>query len=153
MKKWAIIITVLFNAFMWAQTTVSDADLPEAVSKSFKRAYPAAFNVNWEREGQDYEATYVDNGKTMIVYYDSTGKVKRYDKEIDAGELPQIHVQRIRELYANDFRIQKVILRDYTSTNPTYFVTVQRGSFYYKFTFEPQDMNDHTVYIQRTNPN
>lgn len=152
MKK-LVLLWILISLQVWGRNQINELDLPQNVSKNFRKQYPSAMNVVWEKVDNEYEASYTDNGKTFWVHFDETGAVTRLDKEIEATELPNIHVQKIRELYANDFRIMQVVLRDYTSRRATYWVTVKHSSLFYNFVFEPLPNNEHSMYIQRMSRN
>jgi|GEM_PF-772795 len=61
---------------------------PEAVKATIVRLYPTAKKLTFEKEKNDYEASFTDNGKAMSVVLDATGKVKETETEITASALP-----------------------------------------------------------------
>lgn len=150
MKKLILVIATVLSYSLWAGNEISELNVPQKVSKSFRDQYPNVQNIVWEKVDSNYEVSYTDhNNRLFVVSYDKTGIVKRMDREIDVAELPEVHVAKIRDLYANDYKILKVMLKDYTAPTPVYLVMVQNKTFYYKFVFETQDTEDHILQIQR----
>ncbi len=149
MKKLILVIATVLSLSLWAGDEISEANVPELIFKKFYKQYPAVNTVRWEKIEKSYEVSFVENGKSFAISYDTNGIVKRQDCEMDANELPTIYFQKIKELYANDFRIVKVFLKGYSSKNPTYLVTIQHGSINYRFTFEYVNTNGQSMYIQR----
>lgn len=149
MKKFILVIATVLGLSLWAGDEISEANVPELIFKKFYKQYPTVSTVRWEKVDQSYEVFFVENGRSLALSYDSTGRINRQDCEIGANELPSIYLQKIKDLYANDFKIVKVFLKGYGSKNPTYLVTIQHGSINYKFTFEYVNTDGQSIYIQR----
>jgi hypothetical protein len=149
MKKLILLMATVLNLSLWAGDEISEANVPELIFKKFYKQYPTVSTVRWEKVERFYEVFFVENGKSLALSYDSSGRIKRQDCEIEATELPGIYLQKIKDLYANDFKIAKVFLKGYGSKNPTYLVTIQHGSINYRFTFEYVNTDGQSMYIQR----
>lgn len=80
-------ITLLLSLNVYSQ--VPKLVLPESVQNAFNILYPGVENVEWEKEGSDYEAEFVYNDSLRSVLIDIKGIVletetEPYDKkEID----------------------------------------------------------------------
>jgi hypothetical protein len=79
----AIIAVVGSVAFVQAQDKT-----PEAVKSAFKKAYPGATKVKYEKEGKDYEVAFVLGGKEMSAVYNANGGLLETEEPVGAGQLP-----------------------------------------------------------------
>lgn len=81
----AIAITITTGAF--AQKMNADK-LPVAVKSAFAKEYAEAKDVKWDKENNDYEASFKMKGEDLSVLFDSKGMVVETEKEIAVKELP-----------------------------------------------------------------
>lgn len=107
MKALQLLILGLFVAFSFAcsesksktgdqdeteqqdSTAETGSDIPEAVTAALQAAYPDAADVEWESEGEYYEAEWNVDGKEFEVVFDKDGKVMMTESAIDVSELPE----------------------------------------------------------------
>ena len=61
---------------------------PATVSAAFNKSFPGSSKVKWEKEKSDYEAGFMQNGKTMSAVFDSKGSLKETEVVIKTSELP-----------------------------------------------------------------
>jgi hypothetical protein len=100
------VITALILTFTIVQCFGQKAneEVPSAIKAAFAKSYPTVKKVKWNKEGNDYEASF-DQGKTDIsVLFDATGSVKEVENEIDKSELPNA----VKNLLAKDYAGYKV---------------------------------------------
>jgi Putative beta-lactamase-inhibitor-like, PepSY-like len=87
-------IVITISAFVCAgllcnaQSTKKVA-VPEIVQQAFKKLYPAAKDVEWEKDGDNYEAEYEMAKEEISVVFDSKGTLLETEKEIEVKSLPQ----------------------------------------------------------------
>lgn len=58
------------------------------VLTGFKRDYPAATVVTWERESKAYEANFTLDGTKMSALYDAQGKQIEWERAVSTSALP-----------------------------------------------------------------
>lgn len=63
-------------------------EVPEIVQKAFAKAYPKITDVDWEKEGDDYEAAFEDSKEEFSVVIDAKGNILEVEKEIKKEDLP-----------------------------------------------------------------
>jgi hypothetical protein len=87
-----------------ARTTVS-VSVPPSVQSSFTMDHPAASNVVWAQNGDWYTATYLENGRSTRVYYNSgayyadKGESYRMSLPMLNGYVPEDMVAKATEMY------------------------------------------------------
>lgn len=86
MKAKYFLIGILLVSFtVFAQET----KIPKSVKDSFSKLYPKASDVKWDKENQDYEASFKLDGKDMSVILDKDGKVLETETAIEISQLPK----------------------------------------------------------------
>ncbi|MBZ5858694.1 PepSY-like domain-containing protein [Flavihumibacter profundi] len=65
------------------------ASPPVAVVSAFEKAFPGSSKLKWEKEGPDFEANFVQNGKSGSAVYTSNGQLKETEWDIPVSELPK----------------------------------------------------------------
>jgi hypothetical protein len=88
--KFIMIISAFFCASLSgnAQST-KKVEVPEVVQQAFKKLYPTAKGVEWEKEGNNYEAECDMAKEEISVVFDSKGALIETEKEIAVKALPQ----------------------------------------------------------------
>lgn len=77
------LLLISFTAF--AQQT----KVPQTAKDSFSKLYPKATEVKWDKENNDYEASFKLNSKDMSVIFDSNGKALETETAIEVSMLPK----------------------------------------------------------------
>lgn len=100
MKKYALIgIAGLISFGSFAQK-LKEKDVPTAVVAAFHKQFPEAKEVKWEKEKENYEASFdlkkVDNS----VVFDESGKFIESEIEIKMSELPKGVVEYVQKTYS-----------------------------------------------------
>lgn len=86
MKAKNLVIALLLISFTaFAQQT----NIPKAAKDSFSKLYPKATEVKWNKENQDYEASFKLEGKNMSVIFDKNGKIMETETAIEISQLPK----------------------------------------------------------------
>lgn len=102
MKK--IILLLAIAAFcMQAQAQrLMAKQVPAAVTAAFAKAYPSIKDVDWSKDGVNYEAEYDLSKKDMSVTYDAVGKLIETEMEIAASALPPSVMDYVKKNYKED---------------------------------------------------
>lgn len=90
MKKALFIISAaaLFSCGTSAQD-LKTSDVPAAVKSAFEKLYPSVKDVDWEKEGANYEAEFDLSKVETSVVFDATGNLLETETAIAISELPK----------------------------------------------------------------
>jgi light-regulated signal transduction histidine kinase (bacteriophytochrome) len=89
MKKLTfILIFIMVTGFLMAQK-IQSKDVPEAVMTAFQKEFPAAKIAKWDREENNFEASFDNNKLDQSVVFDAEGNVLEVEVEIKISEMPQ----------------------------------------------------------------
>ncbi|MCB2219318.1 MAG: PepSY-like domain-containing protein [Bacteroidetes bacterium] len=76
-------------------------DIPAVVKNNFQSQYTKSTEVEWEAEGDYYEAEFLENGKEMSAVYDTQGNLIETETEIEMDALPADIFTYISETHPN----------------------------------------------------
>ncbi|UPT71012.1 MAG: PepSY-like domain-containing protein [Flavobacterium sp. JAD_PAG50586_2] len=99
MKKSVIIVVALVLSTIAFAQKVKATKVPEIVSKSLLSKYPNAKNVKWDKEENNYEASFESNKIENSVLFNSNGKIIETEVEITAAQLPKSILNYIGKNY------------------------------------------------------
>lgn len=88
MKKLLIAALILSIGATACANKISKKNVPNEVSTSFKNSYQNATKVHWDKEDQDFEASFKVAGNDHSVLMDASGNIKETEVAIDAASLP-----------------------------------------------------------------
>lgn len=101
-------------AFLLFASTAHGKDLPKSqvpslVINSFQQAFPKAFDIDWELDGELYKVDFEIGllGTDHDVWYDKAGKLVRHKEEISKNDLPQKVLAKIKSDFSG-YRIDDV---------------------------------------------
>jgi hypothetical protein len=96
MKKANCILALLFMfSSAIAQKTIT---VPKEAQAAFKKDYPH-MKGKWEKEQQDFEVNFTQNGKKMSAVYDATGNKLESEVGINISGLPASVTDYIHKKY------------------------------------------------------
>ena len=103
MKQLLLVTAGIFAlSLIGCSQRVNEKDLPEPVKTSFSKAYDKPGKVKWEKENKnEYEASFVLNGKEISVLYSHDGILQETETEITVAELPAAVTDYITKNYKN----------------------------------------------------
>ena len=78
MKLLLLIFSVLIFTDMCDNQNIA---IPDPVNEALKVHFPDAVDVEWEKEGEDFEAEFRDGNKMMEVLFDAEGNILKKDVE------------------------------------------------------------------------
>lgn len=100
MKKLAMMIAVgMITSFSFAQK-LQDKDVPTEVKTAFQKAYPNAKETKWDKEGDNYEASFDVNKVDNSVLFDAKGNMLESEIEIELSQLPPSITDYVKEHYS-----------------------------------------------------
>lgn len=83
------IFILLFAALCSLTTYAQHTDAPQKAKIAFEKAYNGATKVKWDKEGDQYEASFLYQGKKMSVVYTADGNVTETETAIAIADLPK----------------------------------------------------------------
>lgn len=98
---------ILFLAFLGfiSQTQaqkIMSKNVPVAVTKAFSKAYPTIKDVDWSKDGVNYEAEYDQDKVDKSATYTATGELIETEVEIKASALPPSVMDYVKKTYQED---------------------------------------------------
>ncbi|MDE3236739.1 MAG: PepSY-like domain-containing protein [Bacteroidota bacterium] len=81
---------ILLTATLALGLVNADAQIkvPEAAQQSLVKKFQKPQHVQWEKEGDDYEAGFIWNDKRMSAVFDAKGNFKEKEETIPGKEIP-----------------------------------------------------------------
>lgn len=126
MKKLILLIACagLFSFSVSAQK-MDVARVPAAVKATFAKQFPTATDVNWEKEGKEYEVAFKNKGQAMTVSLDAKGTLLETETGLKSSELPAA----IQKYLSDNYKGKTIQSADKTvaGTKVTYEVVVEKG--------------------------
>ncbi len=99
MKK--IILGLVFmmaTGFVMAQK-IQSKDVPDAVKAAFQKEFPAAKEAKWDKEEDNFEASFDNNKSDQSVVFDAEGNILEIEVEIKVSELPKGVMEYVKSTY------------------------------------------------------
>ena len=97
-KSVIIVVALLLSTIAFAQK-VKVTKVPEIVSKSLLSKYPNAKNIKWDKEENNYEASFENNKIENSVLFSANGKIIETEVEITVAQLPKSILNYIGKNY------------------------------------------------------
>ncbi len=99
MKKLASVLVIfLFATFAFAQ---KEKSIPTYVKSTFQKKYPTAKNVKWDKEGENYEASFELRKVNHSILMDAQGNIIETEIGIEATQLPKGVLEYVKKHYPN----------------------------------------------------
>lgn len=100
MKKLTLMIAAgLITTFSFAQK-LNEKDIPSSVKEALHKAYPNAKEVKWDKEGENYEASFDVNKIDNSALFDGTGNLLETEVEIELNQLPSSIIDYVKTHYS-----------------------------------------------------
>jgi hypothetical protein len=128
MKKiFLFVILMGLSNFLFAQKYQKlQIELPDTVKNAFAKKYKTVKKVDWEKEGEDYEAEFEYNGNELSVLYAADGKLKQIATEIEKSAVPKSIVTYCEKNFMGLKITEASKIKD-PAGNMTYEVELTRG--------------------------
>ncbi len=95
MKKLVTLIVCITIAISTFAT-----DVPAAVKTAFAKKYPTITKVKWDKEKENYEASFDLNEADCSVLFDASGNILETEMEVELAELPKGVLDYVKAHYA-----------------------------------------------------
>ncbi len=92
-------MVLMFSAIANAQK-IKASEVPTAVRVTFKKQYPTATKVKWEKENGQYEVNFDLNEVDYSLLINADGKIIETEIEITLNQLPAGILEYVRAHYA-----------------------------------------------------
>ena len=113
MKKISVImVALLFATFCFAQK-MQKKNVPANLKSNFQKKYPQATAVKWDKEKQNYEASFKLNNIDHSVLMDANGAILETEVKTDLIKLPKVILTYINTNYAATKPKGAAIITDY----------------------------------------
>ncbi|HSN59550.1 MAG TPA: PepSY-like domain-containing protein [Ferruginibacter sp.] len=100
MKKSVVtMIVMLFATLSFAQK-MQEKNIPASVKSTFQKMYPGTTKVKWDKEGDNYEASFDINKTDNSVLMDAQGNIIETEVEIKLNQLPAGILAYVKTHYA-----------------------------------------------------
>ena len=96
MKALWITVLAVGTSLTGCSQKISMANMPSVVQNGLKTQFPNAVNLEWEKNGDMFEAEFDVTQQEYAALVDATGKVVAVKQEIDATQLPAPILQQIK---------------------------------------------------------
>ena len=101
MKKLILVIAIVgFIGSAQAQKLTAK-DVPVAVKEAFTKAYPMEKDIDWSKDGSNYEAQYDAKQGDISVTYKSDGELVETEMDIPISSLPQGVMDYVKKHHKN----------------------------------------------------
>lgn len=104
MKKllWFVVVSFFLVPVVAGAQDIAQKDVPSAIVNQFKKAYPNARDVEWEKKGDLYEVEFETGiDKDHEIYYNKSGEIVRHKEELMPAELPDAVKNTIAKSFAD----------------------------------------------------
>ena len=89
---------MLFATIIFAQK-MHENNVPGNVKSTFHKKYPTATEIKWDKEGENYEASFNINKTDNSVLMNVQGNIIETEVEIESSQLPKGVLEYIRTHY------------------------------------------------------
>lgn len=126
MKKLATTTAVMLIAALALAQKMQEKNVPALVKTTFQKKYPTAIEVKWDREGENYEASFDLDGTGNSVLMDARGSIIESEAEIEPAQLPKGVLDYVKKHYTGR-RIKECAKITDAKGAVTYEVETKRG--------------------------
>ncbi len=88
MKQLAILLIAVMMASCTNAQKVKDKEVPAVVKSALQKSYPNAKELSWEKENDNYEASFEVDDTDYSLLIDASGNILETEVEINIDELP-----------------------------------------------------------------
>ncbi len=120
-----ILALVTFGVVQAIAQKIKESEVPQVVKSAFRKAYPNAKGLKWDKEEAGFEASFDQNKNDMSVVLDKMGIVKEVETEIAKDKLPKAILETLKKDFADhDIEETAMIVANGVTT---YEVEVEKG--------------------------
>lgn len=136
MKTLKILAVALFATGVAMAQDLKPADVPANLKDAFKKEFPKASDVEWERSMENYKVEFDLNRQDHDVWYNASGSIIKKEIEIAETELPQAIRESIKANFP-EYRVDDVEMI-WQNNLTTYQLEIEKGPTEKHLTFNSE---------------
>lgn len=113
---------------------MNSTDVPANVKASLQKAY-AGKNVSWDKEDDNYEASFKQKDQETSIVLDASGTILETEVEISKKDLPAPILDALKKGYA-DYKIEEAAKIESPNGAITYEAEVEKGEKSFDLIFD-----------------
>jgi hypothetical protein len=105
-------------------------EIPAEVSSALKEKYPnvKSSDINWNKEGENYQAEFINKGLKYQVVIDGSGNWLATETEMTRSELPDKVKEGLKNSEFSSWDVKEVEKRESPQAKSQYIIEVEKGS-------------------------
>lgn len=101
MKKSRLVVVLSMLSLVSFGQKVKEKEVPQIIKKALHEKYPTAKPVKWDKEKNNYEASFDANEVDISVLFNQDGKIVETEVEIQISKLPKNALVYIKKHFKN----------------------------------------------------
>ena len=101
MKKSVITIALIMLSFVSFAQKTKEQNIPQIIKNSLIEKFPNAKNVKWDKEENNFEASFKNNNIDNSILFNANGKIIETEIAIEVNQLPKNALQYLNENFKN----------------------------------------------------
>ena len=101
MKKSIIVITLIMVSLVSFAQKTKEQNVPQVVKNALLQKFPKAKEVKWDKEENNYEASFKNNKVDNSILFNANGKIIETEIAITVSQLPKKALQYLNDNYKN----------------------------------------------------
>lgn len=140
MKRTVLIMALVIAGITAKAQDIMKTDVPSSVSSAFDKKFPGMNNqdVDWDKEGGNFQAEFEMEGKEYEVLFDNQGSwLSTEIEKINASELPESISKQLNTGEYSTWEIDDIMVKE-NPEETIYEIEVEKG------------MKDHNLYFDKS---
>lgn len=101
MKKSILTITIIMLSFVSFAQKTKEQNVPQVIKNALIERFPNAKNVKWDKEENNFEASFKYNNIDNSILFNANGKVIETEIAINVNQLPEKALQYLNDNFKN----------------------------------------------------
>ena len=134
MKALVLFVSLGLIATQAMAQKVKPEEVPAGVKKAFADKFTVTKNVKWEKEGEEFEASFEANGKEQTAVFSNSGQWKETETEIKESALPAAVKATLAKEFAG-YKVDEIESIEAPGKNTFYELEAEKGKTAYEVQF------------------
>lgn len=101
MKKSVMTIALIMLTFVSFAQKTKEQNVPQLIKNSLIEKFPSAKNVKWDKEENNFEASFKNNNIDNSILFNANGKIIETEIAIEVNQLPKNALQYLNDNFKN----------------------------------------------------
>jgi hypothetical protein len=101
MKKSVMMIALIMFSFASFGQKTKEQNVPQVIKNALHEKFPNATEVKWDKEENNYEASFKNNKVDNSILFNANGKIIETEIAITVSQLPKKALQYLNDNYKN----------------------------------------------------